>query len=331
MAYRLKRGEPVPEGIRRIAAEELADAARRLTAARPATRDEAIHEARKSVKKVRALSRLMRPELDGEYSRINRRLRNAGRQLSQLRDAGAIIETFDKLRKKYQDELGANSLLSIRRALAARKRQTGRSISVLEVLRQSAASITGIGKGVKKWQLHTDGFPALHPGLHETFRRARKAMSRAKKNPLPGNCHEWRKRVKDNWYQIRLLEDLWTDVIQADAIQTDVMHANAIQSDAKSLKDLETWLGDDHNLVVLHSQLTDSPEAFGKGGDLKILAGLIGKYQKELRENALSLGEQIYREKPRDYVRRMKELWDAWQTGPKSLEEQPKQERASGV
>jgi CHAD domain-containing protein len=321
MAYRLKRGEPVPEGIRRIAAEELADAARRLTAARPATRDEAIHEARKSVKKVRALSRLMRPELDGEYSRINRRLRNAGRQLSQLRDAGAIIETFDKLRKKYQDELGANSLLSIRRALAARKRQTERSISVLEVLRQSAASITAIGKGVKKWQLHTDGFTALHPGLHETFRRARKAMSRAKKNPLHENCHEWRKRVKDNWYQIRLLEDLWTDVMQTDAIQAD----------AKSLKDLETWLGDDHNLVVLHSQLTDSPEAFGKGGDLKILAGLIGKYQKELRENALSLGEQIYRKKPRDYVRRMKELWDAWQTGPKSREEQPKQERASGI
>jgi CHAD domain-containing protein len=244
---------------------------------------------------------------------MNRRLRDAGRQLSQLRDAGAIIETFDKLRKKYQDELSANSFLSIRRALATRKRQTERSTNIREVLRQAAASLTEIGKGVKKWQLRTDGFPAIHPGLDETFRAARKAMSRAEKNPLPENYHEWRKRVKDNWYHIRLLEDLWTGMMQALE---------------KSLKDLETWLGDDHNLVVLQSQLTDGPPAFGKDGDIETLIGLIGKYQKELRDNALSLGERIYQVKPRDHVRRMKELWDAWQTEPRSLEAQQKQERA---
>jgi hypothetical protein len=34
--------------------------------------------------------------------------------------------------------------------------------------------------------------------------------------------------------------------------------------------------------------------------------------RKELRERALEIGERVYAEKPRDFVRRIKQLWKAW-------------------
>ena len=52
--------------------------------------------------------------------------------------------------------------------------------------------------------------------------------------------HDWRKRAKDVWYQLRLLQDTWPDVMKAMAGQ------------ASQLSDL---LGDDHDLAVLSTKL----------------------------------------------------------------------------
>src|ERR1700730_6292152 len=117
MAYRLKSKESVPEGINRVVKEELEAGSHQLNGKSRANRDEAVHEARKSVKKIRAVLRLMRPELDGTYDAQTRRLRAVGRKLSEFRDAGAIVETFDNLKKKYRSDLKKHSLDSIRRRL----------------------------------------------------------------------------------------------------------------------------------------------------------------------------------------------------------------------
>jgi hypothetical protein len=61
---------------------------------------------------------------------------------------------------------------------------------------------------VKKWPIATDGFAALEPGFEMTFRKGRTAFALAQKRPGPKNYHDWRKRVKDHWYHVRLMEDL---------------------------------------------------------------------------------------------------------------------------
>ena len=75
MAYKFKAGESVPESIRRIVTEELESAADELDGAAGAKREEAIHEARKSVKKSRAILRLLRPELGATAKSENKALR----------------------------------------------------------------------------------------------------------------------------------------------------------------------------------------------------------------------------------------------------------------
>jgi len=247
--------------------------------------------------------RMMRPELGDIYRTESTRMRDVGRKLSQFRDAGAIIETFDALREKYRGELGRRTLASIRRGLMARKKQAEKKADVERVLRRMAAKLLLEQKRVQAWPLAAVGFPAIAPGLEETYRRGRNAMAAVRKRSSAENYHEWRKRVKDHWYHFRLLESLWTDAMQAYE---------------KSLKDLETCLGEDHNLVILREKVLADPAFYGSDEEVGLLAGLIGQYHKELRGNALSLGARIYEEKPREFTRRMQHLWEVWEAQPKS-------------
>jgi CHAD domain-containing protein len=307
MAYHLKRSESVPEGIRRIAGEELESAAGQLDMGQGGNQDEAIHEARKSVKKVRAVLRLVQGDLGNTYREESSFLRDAGRKLSQLRDAGAVIEILDALKQKSPNELNARTFDLIGRELLARKERAEKKDDIQKALGDIAVSLRAASKRVKAWPLQTDGFPAIAPGLRQTFRRGRRALARVQDCPRPENYHEWRKRVKDHWYHVRLLEDLWTDVMRAYE---------------KSLNDVQTWLGDDHNLVLLREQIVAEPDSYGDDEEISLVLRLADKYQKDLRDSACSLGKRVYyEEKPRQFVYRMRRLWDEWQVEPESLEE----------
>lgn len=314
MSYRLKRGESVPEGIRRIVQEEVDSAAELLSNSNGKKRDEAIHEARKSLKKIRGALRLVQPELGPVYHAENRRMRNLGRQLSHIRDAKAIIEVFDDLREKHKDSLQRDAFASIRQGLEKNKRETEQAANVDHIAQRSLSALHAAGKRAKNWPLKNDGFQAIAPGLEERYRRGRKTMKIVQNDPTPENYHEWRKRVKDHWYHVRLLESLWTDVMQA--------HEG-------SLKNLETWLGDDHNLVVLHSKLEDNPEQYGEQKNIQLFLTLADQHQKELRENAMSLGQRVYEQKPGEFTRNLSKLWDAWQEQPASMKEVQKEQRSA--
>jgi CHAD domain-containing protein len=301
MAYRLKLGESIPEGIRRVVREEMESAAGQLSGKGADHRDEAIHEARKSVKKIRGALRLLRPELGDTFRAENTRMRDIGRRLSGFRDAGAILETFDALLKKYHGEMRRHTLASIGAGLAARKQQAEKRAKIEQALNRIAGVLSKAGKRVDTWPLAADGFTAIAPGLEETFREGRKAMARVRKHPRAENYHEWRKRVKDHWYHIRLIESLWTDATRAYE---------------KSLKELETWLGEDHNLVVLREKVRAEPAFYGRPEEILFFDRVIDKYHKDLRGKALAAGAQIYDEKPRQFAGRIQRLWDAWQAPP---------------
>ena len=314
MPYRLKAGESVAENVRRVVLEEIDSAIKELNHRNGAQRGEAIHEARKSIKKIRGVLKLMRPELGSVYGVENARLRAAGQKLSEIRDAQALIEIFTSLLDKYKNSLRPDALTSVRRGLEKSKRETEKAANVDQVMQRAIATLHGTSRRVKGWPLKSDGFQAIAPGLEQTYGRCRKAMSVVQKDPLPENYHEWRKRVKDHWYHIRLLEGLWTDVMQAHEA---------------SLKNLETWLGDDHNLVVFCGKLNAEPEKYGADNEVQLCLTLAEQHQKELRENAMSLGERVYEEKPRRFTQKMSDLWDAWQRQPGVMKEVAREQRSA--
>lgn len=312
MAYRLKKGESMPEGVRRIVHEEIDSALGELKHGSGRKRDEAVHEARKSIKKIRGLLRLVQPELGRVYRTINTRLGDVGRKLSEIRDATAIIEVFDALTEKHKDALQKPALARFRRGLEASKRETEQAAGIGDAVKRATAALRAIDKQVDKWPLQKDGFGAIAPGMKDRYRRGRKAMSAARKDGTPESYHEWRKRVKDHWYHVRLVESLWTEVMQAHE---------------SSLHDLETWLGDDHNLVVLCEKLDREPEKYGDEENMRLFRALIEQEQKELREKSLSLGERVYERKPRRFLQDTEKLWDTWHKQPESMKDEEKQQR----
>ena len=84
-AFKLKKKEAAKKGIRRAAHGRAADAVG-LLRDEEADPIEAVHEARKDMKKLRATLKLVRPLIgDKTYGRENARFRDAGRALSERR------------------------------------------------------------------------------------------------------------------------------------------------------------------------------------------------------------------------------------------------------
>ena len=293
--YHLRPGERVPAGVRRIVREEIESAVGQLTGKGESDLDEAIHEARKNVKKIRGVLRLLRPQLGDVYVQENTHFRDIGHLLAEFRDAGAILETFDALRERYRAEVNGSGLASIRRGLVARKLQAEQQGGIHKVLKGMAALLRRSARNALRWPLETDGFEAVSPGLEATFRSGQKALARTRKLPLAENYHDWRKRVKDHWYHIRLLEDVWDGTMPGYE---------------RRLKDLETWLGEDHNLVVLEEKVMAEPDYYGNAVDIGLFRTLIARYHAELRRDALAMGRRIYRTKPRQFCAKMRRMWD---------------------
>ena len=114
-----------------------------------------------------------------------------------------------------------------------------------------------------------DGFELLRPGLKRAYARARKDLPPgAATSPSDEALHEWRKRSKDLWYQLRLVRRGWPELMGTTA---DEAH------------ELSDRLGDDHDLVVLTADLDES-DAPLTSDQLEQLRRLIAKRREELQE-----------------------------------------------
>src|SRR5687767_14733400 len=85
-----------PDDVREALRRQIGDAARVLR--EPALSDEAIHHARKELKRARSTLRLLREAVGRKaFERENAALRDASRPLSAVRDAKVIVRTIDDL------------------------------------------------------------------------------------------------------------------------------------------------------------------------------------------------------------------------------------------
>lgn len=299
MPYRIKADESVPEGVIRIVCEQIDRAIAELTD-EDLDCHEGVHQARKRFKKIRAVARLVRSELGEVYQQENTWFRDAGRRLSEVRDAEAMIETFDKLYGVFKNQLRKTKFKAIREALVRRRQRIADQEVDLE--RQAAELTAALEEAkcrVQMWPLTNQGFTALRPNLQKTYGRGRKALGLAYEQSAPENFHEWRKRVKYHWYHSRFLENVWPEIMPA------------YQQSLKTLADL---LGDEHDLVVLRETLLNDPDSFGGERDLQALLGLVERRQTELRTRAEPLGQRLFAEKPRAMGRRLERYWEAWRS-----------------
>ncbi len=259
MAYSLSLDD-LAASVKRTAGDQLGTAAEGLED--PDDPVEAVHDARKRLKKARALLRLARPAMRADAFRAyNRELRDQGRALSGARDADVMVETVDALAE--------HNTRRVKRAhfMAVRGRFVARAAGELPDHR-----VPALAREVDRWPLGGISSETLVDAVTKTYRRGRQA---AAEPATTENLHEWRKRVKDLWYQARLL---------------------GIKRLAKDAKALSKPLGEDHDLAVLSAQLeADDP-----------LQPLIADRRAELQQEASKLGERVYEDPPKAFRKRVR-------------------------
>ena len=98
MSYVIRQEETFEEGVKRILDEQTTHVIHHLT--QEPDIHKGIHNARRCLKIIRAVWRLIRRDLDPEdFRRKNEFYRDAGRELSALRDLTALLEALDAMQK----------------------------------------------------------------------------------------------------------------------------------------------------------------------------------------------------------------------------------------
>jgi CHAD domain-containing protein len=295
VAYSLETDESVRAGVLRSAGEQLDQAVRELTVRVDDDPVEAVHSARKAVKKERSLLRLARGSLDRDQRRReNGALRHAARSLSTARDGEAMLETLDDLSERFVGRLPETTFQKVRERLESRRDKERRELIGSSVAGLAADELHAVRARQGEWKFAEDGWPAIEQGLRRSYRDGRKLFSHIRSKPSSGEWHAWRKRVKDLWYQERLLAAVAGPAVKGQA------------KDAHALADL---LGDEHDLDVLGTTLQS--ERMTPPVDLDAVIELIEFRRRELRADAVRLGARIYAEKPKRFVRRMRSSWEA--------------------
>ena len=281
MAFQLKRGKPAARELAHLVAKEFEKAIDELGRRQGADRAEAVLEARKCVKKARAILHLLKQNLGHDYRVLDGELRSVAHRLSSLRDVEASPEIMNALRDHYPRIITRSMSRGVQRGLLARTRGTMAHVDPDRLLLRVAREIKRSGTRVQRRIRRVTQVGAIRAGINRGYRRARRAMASVRTHPSDDQFHAWRRRVKDHWYHMRLVERF---------------NARA-RVRMRRLKQLETWLGDDHNLVVLRATILEAPARFGDERMTAVVLGCVAKYQTALRRRALKRGGQLFARK----------------------------------
>jgi len=293
--YRLKRKEEPTEGIVRIAAgraEKAVEELRRTGGSGDFA--DAVHSARKDLKKLRSALRLVRAELGEKRFRAeNSRYRDAGQRLSASRDAEVKLETLAALQRRFPGELPDGSVDEWKELLSRERIGPADDDALAAQIESAIGEIEAGRDEIVRWHLSAESWDLLAPGIGRAYKRGRREMHRARARRGAEDAHNWRKRAKDLWYQLRIVRGSWPAVV------------GELAGQAHELADL---LGAHHDLTVLGEDL----RARAQLANGEALAAAIARRQDELLDDALRLGERIYAEKPRAFLRRHRAYWECW-------------------
>ncbi len=260
--------------------------------------EERVHEARKALKRLRALLRLLQDELGKQtYERESALLRDTGRQLARARDAAVLLSTLEDLIARHPGKLAGRRGVLRLRARLQRERDGTAELALADSATHAGAlaELRAMRVRVGEWQLaEPGGIEAIEPALERLYGKGRKRLRRAAqakgKARRMRTLHEWRKRVKDLRYVAEML---------------------GARKLAKRADDLGELLGEEHDLAVLAARVRRGAKAGRTSGApgrraRKLLLRLIARRRKKLRKRALREGERLYARKPARFVRRMR-------------------------
>jgi len=297
MPFRIDPNKPFDDEIRRAGLELIEEAIISLRD-QPSGRHEAVHDARKRFKRLRALYRLIARAAPDFSKEENARFRDIARSLAFAREATALVETVEYLETFAASTTQGKALRSI--AAVLRKRRDHAIEHEAGLDEAIAAAIAGCEEARKRLKAVSlpdelkDVTRLVKTGWAKQRKRARKALADCHEQADVEHFHELRKAGQAYWMHLGLLRRLWPSAMRAK------------RADTKRLVDI---LGHEHDLSVLAAFADREPERFGNGERLALLLDAIIQRQQALRGDGLELANEVFSESARTESRIVGLLW----------------------
>ena len=288
MGFRLKLREPLPDGLKRVFREQV-ESALKLCRHPAKERGVTVHEVRKHLKKLRAALRLTVSEVGkSRHAREDRYVREIGRLVSDLRDAQVRLQTLIQLRDETAKGSGENHFPRIEELLSLERESFSAAFAGWQ--KQAIPKLERVGEQVSKWPLAGITWKQICGTVGKIYKRGQRGLAKTIKKPQPENFHAWRKRVKDLWYQLRILQPLNRVVLEKIAADVEV---------------LGELLGREHDFDFLLARLENEGSDEALRNELVQLQKLIRKRGSKLRRDALELGRRFYAESSKAFAKRI--------------------------
>lgn len=300
MSFRLENKETLSFGLKRISLELIDKSIFNLSKGNGSFNED-VHDTRKNFKKIRTVLRLVRSNLGSQqFNSENLFYRDAGRKLSDLRDSKVLINTFDKLIKtsefetsEYDFSYFKNFLLEKHKNISIAKHKKSALISSIStdlILERSH---------VFDWTFTGDDFIIIKKDLKRIYRQGQNMMYAVFNESIKENVHEWRKRAKDLWHSIRILNNIWPEIM------------NPL---ASLLEKLSDSLGDANDLFLLKEKILSIEAKLKNNQQDKDLINFIDKRIIDSLRDARYIGRKIYSENSKYFVGRIQNYFEIWRS-----------------
>jgi CHAD domain-containing protein len=251
-----------------------------------------VHRVRTAVKKARAMLRLVRAPLGKRRYRVqNTMLRDAGRALTGLRDAGVLLKALETLPRAG---LGYFDVGRFHRHLHLRRLSAWRQLTRRAALKDARQTLGAVRRRAQHWHVGTHGWSALGRAFERSYERGRVAMRRAQALPSDTNLHEWRKQARYLRYQVQALRPAAPRVLQR------------LADELGRVSDL---LGEDHDLAMLR-QAARRVRPIDPA--LNRFFTCTDHRRSHLRREAEIRGQRVYRRPPGAFAAQLRQHWHSW-------------------
>jgi CHAD domain-containing protein len=305
MSLTLRRNESVPVAVQRVGRQRIDRVIQLLDLAPQAGGDQAIHAARKQIKQLRALLRLVRRDIGcKQCHRLDKRLRQVVRALSPLRDSTVLLATLLRLHRR--GALRSDSLMALKCAIQIGQNGARNQIRSTSGQRKFlAATLRDTRRQIAHWSGIHPGWKAISSGLRHIYRSGRAAVAALALDASDEALHKARKRTMDLLYTMEFLQK---------------MQPRSMRARADATRRLTSCLGNDHDLAVLTQALRRTLHRHLTPAELNRLTTTAALRRRALQLEVPRLARGVYAQTEETFVRRIHRHWKRWR-GPLAFHE----------
>ncbi|MFO7299195.1 MAG: CHAD domain-containing protein [Actinomycetes bacterium] len=301
----LGRSEPLAEGVKRVALDELERAAEGFFEPEENFHS-AVRSARDSIERVRALLQAVKGELGPEaFAYEDRFLSRTSSMLDEVREAAAVTDAAMLVRQLYGEFLAEGTFEETVAGL--RRRRDIVTLKTMEdphLVGQVVANLEKAHSRYRTWPTDPDvdygvrirdDYEAIAPGLGATYEEGRRYMVAAYRGAGDG-FGEWRARVRTLRHQLEFLMPLWPEVLVGLVYTLDT---------------LGLFLGEDRDHSDLLDLLRVRPDLCPNPRERSLLFAVVTQRRTELKVASEILGRRVFAEQPDSFTHRFGEYWGA--------------------